>query len=239
MRVFLSYASEDRVPAERIALAIEELGHEVFLDRGSLPEGGEYHRRIRSEVFSSDGLVFLISRASMAKGCYALTELRYARKRWPRPEGRVLPVVLDDFDVGEVPPYLRQLTPVRPEGDEAAEVADAVRLLAAERVESPLVGTYASEWRLGDQVFEGRALLQTAGDGLRLTLSDAGENTYVADFRPIDKDRFLVSWQDIDHPESRGIWHAQVSEDGQVIQGPWVTDHGLSSGFWILRRTQE
>ncbi len=74
MKIFLSYASEDRALAEDIQLALAGAGHEVFFDRQSLPAGGDYHQRIRAAVNGTDLFVFLISPDSIDAGGYALTE---------------------------------------------------------------------------------------------------------------------------------------------------------------------
>ena len=74
MKIFLSYASEDRPHAEEIQLALAGAGHEVFFDRESLPAGGDYHTRIKASVDAAELFVFLISPHSVAPGGYALTE---------------------------------------------------------------------------------------------------------------------------------------------------------------------
>ena len=67
MKIFLSYASEDRPQAEEIQLALAGAGHEVFFDRESLPAGGDYHTRIKASVDAADLFVFLISPDSVAR----------------------------------------------------------------------------------------------------------------------------------------------------------------------------
>src|SRR5262249_21835469 len=54
----------------------------------------------------------------------ALTELKYAREKWPRPEQRVFPVMVETTDRALIPGYIRGLTFYEPEGNIAAEVAD-------------------------------------------------------------------------------------------------------------------
>src|SRR6266568_3947269 len=95
MIIFLSYASEQRDVAEQIKLALTGSGHKVFFDRDSLPAGDDYHMRIRNAVEDSEAFVFLITPQSVAQGCYALSELKYAREKWPDPRGKVLPVMIE------------------------------------------------------------------------------------------------------------------------------------------------
>ncbi len=131
MKIFLSYASEDRPRAEEIQLALAGAGHEVFFDRESLPAGGDYHTRIKASVDESDLFVFLISPDSVATGGYALTEMGYARSRWPHPKGHVLPVVIRATPFPTIPAYLKSVTVLEPSGNAAAEVVAAAARLAS------------------------------------------------------------------------------------------------------------
>jgi len=117
MQIFLSYAAEDHDLAEEVQLALIGAGHQVFFDRASLPPGHDYHSRIQSAVQSSDLFVFLISPNSVAQGSYAVTELKYARAKWPHPKGKLLPVLARATDWHAIPPYLRSITVLRPEGN--------------------------------------------------------------------------------------------------------------------------
>jgi len=123
MIIFLSYASEQRDAAEQVNLALIGSGHKVFFDRETLPAGDDYHLRIRKAVEDSDAFVFLISPNSVTTGCYALTELKYARQRWPDPRRKVLPVMIELTEYGQVPNYLKAVTILEPEGNVPAEVA--------------------------------------------------------------------------------------------------------------------
>ncbi len=114
--VFLCHASEDKTAAERIQLALASAGYKVFFDEESLPPGGDYHARIREAIRECDIFIFLISTSSVAQGKFTLTELKFARDRWPSPVGRVLPVNLDNLSTTEIPAYLRSPRPLPPTG---------------------------------------------------------------------------------------------------------------------------
>jgi N-acetyl-anhydromuramyl-L-alanine amidase AmpD len=126
MLAFISYASEDRDLAEQIHLALTGAGHQTFFDKESLPPGGDFHSRIRAAVQQSDLFLFLISPESVAPGSYALTELKYARARWPHPLGHVLPVLVRRVEFEKIPNYLKAVTVLEPEGNLAAEILVAV-----------------------------------------------------------------------------------------------------------------
>ena len=126
MRVFISYSSTDREVAEEIQLALLGEGHVVFFDKDSLPAGGNYHSRIDKAIRAADSLVFLISPSSIAPGSYALTELKFARTKWPHPKDRIVPVRLHATPWDAMPAYLKSVTVLEPSGNVAAEVLAAV-----------------------------------------------------------------------------------------------------------------
>lgn len=126
MRVFISYAAEQRDLAEQVSLALVGAGHETFFDKDDLRPAREYHAAIRDEVQASDVVVFLISTASVEPHSYTLTELKYAKDRWPHPAGHVLPVLTEEVPWDQVPHYLRAVTVLTPEGNVAAEVLHAL-----------------------------------------------------------------------------------------------------------------
>jgi hypothetical protein len=123
MKVFISYASEDRNLAERVYLALIGSGHEVFFDRVSLQPAGEFNARIRQHVFESDLFIFLVSPDSVCETSFALTELKLAREKWPHPKQHVLPVMIRKVDYVIIPNYLKAVTVMEPSGDVAAEVS--------------------------------------------------------------------------------------------------------------------
>ena len=133
IRVFLSYSSADRPIAERIHVAIEAAGYEVFFDRDSLPAGESFDVRILDAINESDLFIFLLSPESIKVGAYTLTELGFARRKWSNPAGRVLPVVTREIDLQDLPVYLRPVTLLEPKGNVAAEVVAAVHELSKRR----------------------------------------------------------------------------------------------------------
>jgi hypothetical protein len=131
MKLFLSYPSAERPLAERLALALEAEGHEVFFDRSDLAAGEAFHEPLREAVQAADAMVFLITPASVAVGSYTLAELEIARQRWRRPAGRVLPVMVAPTPMATLPPYLSAVTVLQPRGEPVAETVAAVARLGA------------------------------------------------------------------------------------------------------------
>ena len=108
MRLFLSYPSEERDTADRLRLALEAEGHEVFQDRSDLRSGESFHEPLRAAMQAADLLVFLVTPASVAAGSYCRSELAVAQQRWRRPSGHVLPVMLKDVPIAALPACRRR-----------------------------------------------------------------------------------------------------------------------------------
>jgi hypothetical protein len=126
MKIFLSYAKEQRDLAQRIALALEGAGFDVFFDHEKLPPAGEFNIAIRNAIHDSDLFLFLASREAIQGGAYALTELGIAQRHWPHPAQRVMTLLADATPVTALPAYLSAVTVLRPSGDPVAETVDAV-----------------------------------------------------------------------------------------------------------------
>ena len=160
MRIFLSYARERVSEAQQIDAALEAEGHEVFFARDSVAAGSQFGRAIREAVGASDLFVFLLSPESVEPGSYCLTELGFARERWPKPADRVLPVVVTTIAPESLPAQLQSLSALYPTGNLAAEVVACVQAIAGKRRRARLraaavalaalcavVGVGAAVWR--------------------------------------------------------------------------------------------
>jgi formylglycine-generating enzyme required for sulfatase activity len=130
MRLFLSYASQDRAAAESIRQALAAQGHDIFFDREDLPAGASFDDRIRDAIGGCDLFVVLISPDTVDAGSYTLNEIDMAAKAWPNASRRVLPVMLRPTPFDTLPPYLKSVTVLQTEGNLAAAVVDAVHELA-------------------------------------------------------------------------------------------------------------
>jgi hypothetical protein len=126
MKIFICYASEDRAAAESIAFSLRGRGHEVFLDRDDLPAGENYDQQIERAIKDTEIFVFLISPDSVTTGRFTMTELVFARQKWPDPNSHVLPVMARKTSFDLVPPYLKAVTILEPQGNTAAETSAAV-----------------------------------------------------------------------------------------------------------------
>jgi hypothetical protein len=126
MNIFLAYASQDKADAESIAFSLRGRGYTVFLDRDDLPLGQTFDQQIERAIGNSEIFIFLISPGSVAEGRFTLTELAFARRKWPNPNDRVLPVMVRKTPLEQIPPYLKAVTILERHGNLAAETSAAV-----------------------------------------------------------------------------------------------------------------
>ena len=128
MRIFLSYASQDGEAAKSIYLALRDQGHELFFDRTDLRGGDEYHNRIRAAIERTHLFIFLITPDALDAGSYTLTELTIAEKS----NRRLLPVMLRETEIAQLPASLQAVTIHRSDGNLTASVAVEAHRIAGE-----------------------------------------------------------------------------------------------------------
>lgn len=107
MKIFLSYASQDRDVAQSIHRALVEQGHDVFFDREDLMPSEEFHNHIRRSIERADLFIFLISENAIDPGSYTLNELDIAEKVLKQASGRLLPVLLQPIPFDRLPTFKR------------------------------------------------------------------------------------------------------------------------------------
>jgi hypothetical protein len=122
MKVFISYATIDVNLAESIAIRLRESRYKVFFDRQKLEPGCAYDQRIRDFLQQADLFIFLARPESIAPGAYAMTEMEWFKKAFPRPADRVLTYKTQPIPLQSIPPYLRSITVPEAAGDPAADV---------------------------------------------------------------------------------------------------------------------
>lgn len=133
MRIFLSYASQDRAVIEPIRYALAEQGHDIFYDREDLQPGDAFDSHIRRAIERCDLFVCFLTPNTVDAGSYTLTELAIAQRVWAHPAGRVLPVLLCAVPFDNIPAYLKSVTLLEPVGNVTASVSDAVYQIARSR----------------------------------------------------------------------------------------------------------
>jgi hypothetical protein len=174
MNIFLSYASEDRSTAEAIAFSLRDRGHEVFLDRDGLRVGEGFDKSIEQAVNKSNIFIFLISPQSVAEGRYTLTELTFARQKWPSPSGHVLPVRVRTTSRDQIPSYLKAVTILEPHGNVAAETSAKVNQMGGGKAEPEKASAESERSQVGSPLWtilserSNREVLAWIGGGLAI-----------------------------------------------------------------------
>jgi len=134
MRIFLAHSNQDKSIAEPIALSLRARGHAVFFDKDSLPPGKSFELQIERAINKSDLFIFLATDNSLKEGSFTLTELRYAKKKWPNPKHHILPVLPISGNGGGISKEILSLNfgphnVLRQSGNLPAEVSHAVQEL--------------------------------------------------------------------------------------------------------------
>jgi hypothetical protein len=130
MRLFLSYASQDRALVEPVRQALAAQGHDIFFDREDLPAGESLDDRIRDAIQRSALFIVFLSPDTVDAGSYTLNEVDMAARTWPNTSGRVLSVLLRPMPLATLPAYLASVTLLQTERNLPAAVVDAVHRLA-------------------------------------------------------------------------------------------------------------
>jgi len=134
--VFLSYASEDADPAQRICAALRAEGIEVWFDRSELRGGDVWDATIRRQIRNCALFIPVISENSHARSeGYFRLEWKLAIDRshlMATDRAFLLPVVIDHTrnDDDRIPERFREVQWIRlPEGDTPVSFVDRVRRL--------------------------------------------------------------------------------------------------------------
>jgi hypothetical protein len=89
MRIFLSYASEDRTRIEPIRLALVGQGHDIFYDREDLKPGEAFDAKIRAAIERCDLFVCFLTPHTVDAGSYGPADPNWSMPVDQRPNGRL------------------------------------------------------------------------------------------------------------------------------------------------------
>jgi hypothetical protein len=102
--LFLSYSRGNLLIVRSVAGELRRLGWRTWLDLESLRPGERWREAIERAMAASDAMVFCISRLSL-ESSWTSVELRAAQQRGLP----VVPLLIDDIDIEQLPPALREL----------------------------------------------------------------------------------------------------------------------------------
>ncbi|MCP4654600.1 MAG: TIR domain-containing protein, partial [bacterium] len=112
LRIFLSYAHEDREHAAALYARLKREGFRPWMDEEDLLPGHSWRTAIRQAIRQADVFLVLLSQHSGKRG-FVQKEIRLGIEIWEeRPEGDVflIPALLEPT---EIPDRLREIHPVR------------------------------------------------------------------------------------------------------------------------------
>lgn len=102
IRVFLAYAQEDRIAAQKLYEALQHAGFEPWMDQKKLLPGQNWPRAIERAIDLSQFFVGCFSRRAVSRRGYFQSELRYAldvATRVPQEQIYLIPVRLDTCSI--------------------------------------------------------------------------------------------------------------------------------------------
>jgi hypothetical protein len=102
--LFFSYSRGNLLIVRSVAGELRRLGYRTWLDLESLRPGERWREAIARAMAASDAMVFCISRLSL-ESSWTSVELLAARERGLP----VVPLLIDDVDIEQLPPALREL----------------------------------------------------------------------------------------------------------------------------------
>lgn len=214
--VFLCHASEDKPFVEPIQLALASVGSEVFYDEQSLPPGGDYQARIRAAINNCDVFVFIASPASIAPGRFTLTELKFARERWPSPVKRVLPVATGGLKPRDLPSYLQATTVLTLSGNAAAEVRAAVEVMLRE-VRSKRLRRWSITLALGSAALVATLAVYRHSEPMTSLPQPQNASPMASDLRMVPPATNLNGAQRAPLPPPPGLKYRNATQEAQVL----------------------
>lgn len=121
--VFISYSHADREFVDRLAADLQRAGVNVWLDRYQIQAGEMWADEIQTALTNAAAIIFVASQKSLSSA-WTIQELDFAAGKGVR----LLPVMIDDYAMGNMPPFLRVIQWLDLRADYAGGLA---RLLAA------------------------------------------------------------------------------------------------------------
>ncbi len=102
--VFISYSRKDISFARRLHKSLEKNGLETWIDWQDIPPSEDWLAEIHESIEQTDAFIFIISSRSVDSEVCS-QEVQYAFEN----QKRLIPIVIDDIDPGDVPPSIAAL----------------------------------------------------------------------------------------------------------------------------------
>lgn len=118
-QVFISHSEQDSLIRERVRYSLMEKAITVWINRTDITTGTDFQEEINQGIEETDNVVWLMSPASL-QSAYCRQELEYALYL----NKRIIPLLIDDIDMEDVPLGLRSLQFIDVRNHERQETYD-------------------------------------------------------------------------------------------------------------------
>jgi len=98
-RIFCSYSSADRVRVNGLALLLEALGHDVFIDHKTIKPGARWEAKLQNGLDQADMLIVFWTRNS-SQSDWVRKEIEYFHTHFP--DYPIVPMLGDDTPLSEL-----------------------------------------------------------------------------------------------------------------------------------------
>ncbi len=222
-KIFISHSGQDKGIAGLIAARLRETNMSPWIDTQEILAGDDILARIGDGLATMDLLILIVSQQSL-RSQWVQRELAYAStKEVERKEALILPFIVDDTAIADLPWHIASRNARRITADPAgaASVADSVKEVVNRRsserepemaqpsfARDPQVDSYIKNVKLGDWPSAGRAaieiLKQTDANGLNIIFQK------------------LLDYQDTDDDDA--LWGALQTIESCANLAPWLID---------------
>lgn len=126
--VFISYSTQDRMLAERLAEKLRAERFNVWTDREILP-GQDWQRAIETAIDKSDVIVIILSETALGSSWQQM-EIGMALRSIVGQSKKVIPVLVSGIDSDSLPAFLRHIPSVKLDRDDEDRVVESITQVA-------------------------------------------------------------------------------------------------------------
>jgi hypothetical protein len=123
-KVFISYSSQDRVPAERLVEKLKAEGLDVWTDR-EIPPGQDWQSAIEKALDEASVLLLVLSDKGLGSQ-WQQVELGMALRSEGRSRKTVIPVLFSGTDRTSLPSFLRNRLTVNIDPDDEDRAVESI-----------------------------------------------------------------------------------------------------------------
>ena len=147
IKIFISYSHADWTVVEAFVDTLEDLmnlktaGHDIWLDRWKLQGGRWIQDQISEGLKASDFLLPVLSKNSLKSAAVAVEWKTKFAEKLNANDDKVLPVLLEDVEFGDLPDYLKNIWSYRYDGSSGTvkKIVDDLLFWKSERDSAQMI----------------------------------------------------------------------------------------------------